>query len=85
MQLFGLVNTLLSNDPETSKRDLLIGSVCACVSVTLPALTLTLTPTLTLTVILLQEVLCDATEPRGRRRGMGVGLRHAAPAHPRSS
>lgn len=25
MQLFGLVNTLLSNNPETSKRDLLIG------------------------------------------------------------
>jgi FKBP12-rapamycin complex-associated protein len=27
MQLFGLVNTLLSNNPETSKRDLLIGCV----------------------------------------------------------
>lgn len=27
MQLFGLVNALLSNDPETSKRDLLIKCV----------------------------------------------------------
>lgn len=30
MQLFGLVNALLSNDPETSKRDLLIKWVSPC-------------------------------------------------------
>ena len=31
MQLFGLVNALLSNDPETSKRDLLIKYVLCCI------------------------------------------------------
>jgi hypothetical protein len=60
MQLFGLVNALLSNDPETSKRDLLIKFdrcfvFCYCSLVRIKCL---------LFAVGLQSLLCDTAEPR---------------------